>query len=251
MVIWLVPIFFKCFMPFNIIFIIDKIYQNINLINLIFHFSGIILILSLNQKNARRLSNMKNKLHISGELALALAVVLNSFGVVLMLYSGSGISAISSVPYAFSETFPFFTLGTWTYIFQGLLILSLMILRRQFVPSYLFSFAVGFGFSICLDIHEAWIEILPTDLLFRICYFLISYILISVGIAISNRCLLPIIPTDLFPRELAVITRLPYARVKIGFDFFLSWTYRRAGDRNHRRGFYHGKSRSYSRPMAG
>ena len=161
---------------------------------------------------------MKNKLHISGELALALAVVLNSFGVVLMLYSGSGISAISSVPYAFSETFPFFTLGTWTYIFQGFLILSLMILRRQFVPSYLFSFAVGFGFSICLDIHEAWIEILPTDLLFRICYFLISYILISVGIAISNRCLLPIIPTDLFPRELAVITRLPYARVKIGFD---------------------------------
>ena len=55
---------------------------------------------------------MKNKLHISGELALALAVVLNSFGVVLMLYSGSGISAISSVPYAVSETFPFFTLGT-------------------------------------------------------------------------------------------------------------------------------------------
>lgn len=42
-----------------------------------------------------------------GELALALAVVFNSFGVVLMLYSGSGISAISSVPYAFSEVFPF------------------------------------------------------------------------------------------------------------------------------------------------
>ena len=40
-----------------------------------------------------------------GELALAIAVVINSFGVVLMLYSGSGISAISSVPFAFSEVF--------------------------------------------------------------------------------------------------------------------------------------------------
>lgn len=38
-----------------------------------------------------------------GETALLLAVLINSFGVVLMLYSGSGISAISSVPYAFSE----------------------------------------------------------------------------------------------------------------------------------------------------
>ena len=37
-----------------------------------------------------------------GELALVIAVLVNSFGVVLMLYSGAGISAISSVPYAFS-----------------------------------------------------------------------------------------------------------------------------------------------------
>ena len=34
-----------------------------------------------------------------------------------MLQSGSGISAISSVPYAFSEVFLKLTLGTWTYIF--------------------------------------------------------------------------------------------------------------------------------------
>lgn len=55
-----------------------------------------------------------------GELALLLAVAINSFGVVLMLYSGTGISAISSVPYAFSCVFPKISLGTWTYMFQGL-----------------------------------------------------------------------------------------------------------------------------------
>ena len=71
-----------------------------------------------------------------GELALLLAVAINSFGVVLMLYSGTGISAISSVPYAFSEVFPFLSLGTWTYIFQAILIASLMILRKHFVIEY-------------------------------------------------------------------------------------------------------------------
>ena len=70
---------------------------------------------------------------IRGELALLTAVIINSFGVVLMLYSGSGISAISSVPYAFSEVFTRLSLGTWTYLFQGLLIFSLMVMRRRIV----------------------------------------------------------------------------------------------------------------------
>ncbi|WP_303022760.1 DUF6198 family protein [uncultured Ruminococcus sp.] len=153
-----------------------------------------------------------------GELALLVAVCINSFGVVLMLYSGAGISAISSVPFAFSEVFPKISLGTWTYLFQGLLVLSLMIMRKKFVPSYLFSFVVGFVFGELLDVHELWISVLPTALPFRFLYFIISYVLICVGIAISNRCKLPIIPTDLFPRELADITKASYPKIKIGFD---------------------------------
>lgn len=153
-----------------------------------------------------------------GELALLVAVCINSFGVVLMLYSGAGISAISSVPFAFSEVFPKISLGTWTYLFQGLLVLSLMIMRKKFVPSYLFSFVVGFVFGELLDVHELWISVLPTALPFRFLYFVISYVLICVGIAISNRCKLPIIPTDLFPRELADITKADYPKIKIGFD---------------------------------
>ena len=159
-----------------------------------------------------------DRLLFRGELALAVAVVINSFGVVLMLYSGAGISAISSVPYAFSEVFTFFSLGTWTYIFQATLILTLMVLRRRFVLSYLFSFAVGFVFSELLDLHELWINILPADLGWRVVYFVISYLLICFGIALSNRCRLPIVPTDLFPRELAQITQINYPKIKISFD---------------------------------
>ena len=122
-----------------------------------------------------------------GEAALALAVLINSFGVVLMLYSGAGI-------------------------------LSLMIMRKKFVTSYLFSFAVGFVFSELLDVHELWINVLPSSLAWRIVYFVISYVLICIGIALSNRCQLPIVPTDLFPRELADITKIAYPKIKIGFD---------------------------------
>ena len=164
----------------------------------------------LNEKPAR--------LTMHGELALLIAVIINSFSVVLMLYSGSGISAISSVPFAFSEAFPRLTLGTWTYIFQALLIASLMHLRKKFVPSYMFSFVVGFVFSQFLDLFELYIHLLPTDFSYRVLYFVISYVLICIGIALSNRCGLPIIPTDLFPRELSSIIKVAYSKIKITFD---------------------------------
>lgn len=161
---------------------------------------------------------MKGKKLFRGEAALGAAVVINSLGVVLMLYSGAGISAISSVPYAFSEVLPALTLGTWTYIFQGLLVLTLMIMRKKFVPSYLFSFVVGFVFGKLLDLHEMWINTLPDNIIMRVIYFIISYVLICIGIALSNRCGLPIVPTDLFPRELSDITGVKYSKIKIGFD---------------------------------
>ncbi len=153
-----------------------------------------------------------------GEAALAIAVVINSFGVVLMLYAGSGISAVSSVPYAFSRVFDDLTLGTWTYIFQGFLVAWLMILRKRFVPQYMFSFVVGFIFGELIDFYELWINILPQTIVCRFIYFAASFMLFSIGIALSNRCGLPIIPTDLFTRELADITGIAYTRIKIVFD---------------------------------
>lgn len=164
-------------------------------------------------------NSVEGEKHIlRGEAALIVAVIINSFGVVLMLYSGSGISAISSVPFAFSEVLPRLSLGTWTYIFQGLLVLSLMILQKRFVPQYLFSFVVGFVFGKLLDANDFWIHILPNELWMRVIYFAISYLLISFGIALSNRCCLPVTPTDLFPRELSKIICVAYSRIKISFD---------------------------------
>ena len=132
---------------------------------------------------------MKQKHSVCGEFALVLAVVINSFGVVLMLYSGSGISAISSAPYASSEVLTRLSLGTWTYIFQEL-----------------------------LDEHKAWMTALPVMITWKIVYFIINYVLISIGIALSNRCGLQIVPTDLFPRELADITGVAYSKIKVAFD---------------------------------
>ena len=147
----------------------------------------------------------ESKLTIRGELSLLLVIIINSLGVVLMLHSGSGISAISSVPYAFADVLPVITLGAWTEVFQVSLVLSLMLLSKRFVTVYLFSFVVGSAFSAMIDVHEMWIKQLPQSLTLDIIYFIISYIVICFGVALANRCQLP-------------ITGWSYARIKIGFD---------------------------------
>ncbi len=68
------------------------------------------------------------------------------------------------------------------------------------------------------DVHEKWITLLPAGFPYRVVYFAVSWVVICFGIALSNRCRMPIIPPDLFPRELSSITGLPYPRIKISFD---------------------------------
>ena len=77
----------------------------------------------------------KKKFHLAGEVALLIVLLINSLGVDLMSKSGFGISTISSVPLVFSIAFPLFSFGTWNYIFQTLLVITLMILSVHSVPA--------------------------------------------------------------------------------------------------------------------
>ncbi len=158
------------------------------------------------------------KLHLSGEIALLIVLLINSLGVDLMSKSEFGISTISSVPLIFSTAFPVFSFGTWNYIFQTLLVLTLMVLKRSFCPGYLFSFVVGIGFGKMIDVHNAWLLALPNTLPLNIIYFFSGFLLMCSGICLANNCMLPIIPTDIFPRDLSAILKKNYKTIKTSFD---------------------------------
>ena len=69
-----------------------------------------------------------------------------------------------------------------------------------------------------MDVHNLWVTLLPQTFLLRVLYFAAGYAIIAFGIALANRCKMPIAPTDLFPRELADITKIPYSKIKVAFD---------------------------------
>ena len=158
------------------------------------------------------------KFHLAGEVALLIVLLINSLGVDLMSKSGFGISTISSVPLIFNTAFPVFSFGTWNYIFQTLLIITLMVLKRSFCPGYLFSFVVGIGFGKMIDVHNTWIQMLPDSLPLHTVYFFTGFFLMCFGICLANNCMLPIIPTDIFPRDLSEILKKNYKTIKTAFD---------------------------------
>lgn len=89
------------------------------------------------------------KFHLPGEAALLIVLLINPIAIDLISKSVFGISTISSVPLILSTAFPVFSFGTWNYIFQTLLVITLMVLKRSFCPGYLFSFVVGIGTFFC------------------------------------------------------------------------------------------------------
>lgn len=161
---------------------------------------------------------MTKKRTIHGEVLLVIGTFLAAMGVVLMLYSGAGISAVSSVGYSLSVVFPILTQGTWTYLFQGLLVVILFIVGKRINLSYLFSFVVGFVFGLAIDLHRMWVYALPMNIPLRILYFVSGYLSIAFAVALLNRCLLPIIPTDLFSREFSKLMGVQFTKVKITLD---------------------------------
>lgn len=149
---------------------------------------------------------------------MCIVLIINSLSVCLMTKSGFGISTISSVPYVLNKVFSQFSFGTWNYIFQTLLIVSLMILKRTFCLEYMISFGVGLGFGKMIDVHGAWLRMLPDTAALHVVYFIVGFLIMCFGICLANNCLMPITPTDVFPRDLSEILGAQYKQVKTVFD---------------------------------
>lgn len=157
-------------------------------------------------------------LRIHRGFALLFIIVVYSFSVAIMSRSGFGMSSIAAVPFLLSKVFTLFKFGTWNFLVQAILVLSLIILGRKMKMEYLFSFILAFAFSKMIDVHELWLALLPDTIPFRIAYFLIGFFVMALGIYVSNNSDVPIMPTDLFPRDVTALFSLSFAKVKTIYD---------------------------------
>ena len=126
----------------------------------------------------------------------ALGVVINSFGVALITLGNLGTSVISSVPYVCSLQFPMFSFGVTTFIWNILLILvQVVLLRRDFKPSQFLQIMVNVLFSAMIDVSMAILGVLhPTMLWGQFLCIGLGCVALAFGIVIelaSNAVVVP------------------------------------------------------------
>lgn len=155
---------------------------------------------------------------LASEPFLALAMMLNSLAVTLMIKADFGISAVSSVPYALYVAFPALSLGTWNAIIQCTWLIVTMIAIRKVKPGYIVSFGLAFLFGLMMDVWEGIIAPWPGTMVLRIGYFAVGFIMMAIGISLFFQCGTPVLPFDTVPRAFIVEKGVSVRAARTGFD---------------------------------
>ncbi|MDB6517134.1 YczE/YyaS/YitT family protein [Bifidobacterium pseudocatenulatum] len=153
----------------------------------------------------------------------ALGVVINSFGVALITLGNLGTSAISSVPYVCSLQFPMFSFGVTTFIWNILLILlQVVLLRRDFKPSQFLQIMVNVLFSAMIDVSMAILGVLhPTMLWEQFLCIGLGCVALAFGIVIELAPNVVVVPGEGVVRAIAKVSGVRVGTVKAVFDITL------------------------------
>ncbi len=152
------------------------------------------------------------------EMALLCGLVLVAFAVCLFIQSGYGVTVISSIPLMVSYALPFLDFGTWNIIYQLILVCLCVIVTRKFGASYAFSIAVTLVFGVFLNFMKASLADLPRSTELDLAYIVVAHILLFFGVSFFMRCYMPLLPVDLFIRDVVITFRIKYRTMKTVFD---------------------------------
>ncbi|MCY7154838.1 DUF6198 family protein [Streptococcus gallolyticus subsp. gallolyticus] len=159
--------------------------------------------------------------HLSKRLIMYfLGLFTMTIGVALSVKSNLGVSPVSSIPYTMTCIWGI-EMGKATIIFHCFLVLLQMILlRRNFKPINLLQVLVGIVFGYFTTFCNWGVSFLPTpeNLVIRLLIMLISTVIIAFGIFMY-------LPPNIMPlagegamKAVSDVTGIAFPKVKVGFD---------------------------------
>ncbi len=148
-----------------------------------------------------------------------IGLFINSLGVSLVTKASLGTSPISSIPYVLSLNFPL-TLGNFTIIFSLLLIiLQIIILRKNFKLENILQIPVSIVFGYFIDFTMyllAWMN--PQNYLIKLVSLLIGCIVLGFGVYIEVLADVVMLPGESFVRAIVQTWNTNFGTTKIIFD---------------------------------
>ena len=114
-------------------------------------------------------------------LIFTIGLFVSSLGVAIVTKADLGTSPISSIPYVLSLRYPL-TLGEFTIIFSiVLIILQLIILRKDFKPEYILQVPVSVAFGYFIDFSMFLMKTMSPDLyIVKVLYLLVGCVVLGI-----------------------------------------------------------------------
>ena len=148
-----------------------------------------------------------------------IGLFINSLGVSLVTKASLGTSPISSIPYVLSLNFPL-TLGNFTILFSLLLIvLQIIILRKNFKLENILQIPVSIVFGYFIDFTMyllVWIN--PQNYFIKLIALLIGCIVLGFGVYIEVLADVVMLPGESFVRAIVQTWNTNLGTTKIIFD---------------------------------
>ena len=156
-------------------------------------------------------------------LIFLVGLFVNSLGVSLITKANLGTSPISSIPYVLSLNFPF-TLGNFTIFFSiFLIVLQLIILRKNFKLEHIHQIPVSIIFGYFIDLTMilfSWVN--PEAYIMKIVYLLIGCLILGVGVYMEVLADVVMLPGESFVRAIVLTWKTNFGTTKICFDVSMS-----------------------------
>ena len=156
-------------------------------------------------------------------LIFLVGLFVNSLGVSLITKANLGTSPISSIPYVLSLNFPF-TLGNFTIFFSiFLIVLQLIILRKNFKFEHILQIPVSIIFGYFIDLTMilfSWVN--PEAYIMKIVYLLIGCLILGVGVYMEVLADVVMLPGESFVRAIVLTWKTNFGTTKICFDVSMS-----------------------------
>ena len=156
-------------------------------------------------------------------LIFLVGLFVNSLGVSLITKANLGTSPISSIPYVLSLNFPF-TLGNFTIFFSiFLIVLQLIILRKNFKLEHILQIPVSIIFGYFIDLTMIlffWVN--PEAYIMKIVYLLMGCLILGVGVYMEVLADVVMLPGESFVRAVVLTWKTNFGTTKICFDVSMS-----------------------------
>ena len=163
---------------------------------------------------------MRKKELLKRYILFVISLFFIAVGVAFTKHSSLGVSPISSVASMLSNKFTFMTMGSWSLLWNCVLIIGqIIVLRKNFQLYQLLQLPLSLLFGYFTDFGLMCVANIPSDLyVVRLLMVLVGVSLLGLGVALSVIANVTMNSAEAFVKTVSDVSGKNFGNVKVAFD---------------------------------